>query len=210
MIRRPDRLLTTELSALACGPGMGDGRDATAWVEQACGLDIPLVLDADALNLMAGNPRLRQGVQARRAPTLLTPHPAEAGRLLKLRTSDVQNDRIAAARRLAEEFGAHVALKGCGTVIADPRGAWSINTSGNPGLATAGSGDVLTGLVTALLAQGWPASQALPAAVHLHGLAADRLAAKGIGPVGLTAGELIDSAREILNQWCVSAEPTIL
>ncbi|MDR0378667.1 MAG: bifunctional ADP-dependent NAD(P)H-hydrate dehydratase/NAD(P)H-hydrate epimerase, partial [Candidatus Accumulibacter sp.] len=92
-----------------------------------------------------------------------------------------------------------VALKGCGTVIAEPGGAWWINTTGNPGLSTAGSGDVLTGIITALLAQGWPARQALLAAVRLHGLAADRLVARHIGPIGLTAGELIDSARECLN-----------
>jgi NAD(P)H-hydrate repair Nnr-like enzyme with NAD(P)H-hydrate dehydratase domain len=90
-------------------------------------------------------------------------------------------------------------LKGCGTVIAEPGGAWWINTTGNPGLSTAGSGDVLTGIITALLAQGWPARQALLAAVRLHGLAADRLVARHIGPIGLTAGELIDSARECLN-----------
>ncbi|MDR2787390.1 MAG: NAD(P)H-hydrate dehydratase [Candidatus Accumulibacter sp.] len=199
MIRRPDRLPTTELSVLACGPGMGAGAEAIALIGGACHLDIPLVLDADALNGIAGNDELRLTVRTRRAPTLLTPHPAEAARLLDRHTREVQSDRIAAACELAACFNAHVALKGCGTVIAEPGGAWWINTSGNPGLATAGSGDVLTGIVTALLAQGWPACQALPAAVHLHGLAADRLAARNVGPIGLTAGELIDSARESLN-----------
>ncbi|MDR1933991.1 MAG: NAD(P)H-hydrate dehydratase [Candidatus Accumulibacter sp.] len=201
MIRRPSQLLRAELSALACGPGMGDDGEAIALIGEACRLEISLVLDADALNRIAENGELRRAVQARRAPTLLTPHPAEAARLLERHTREVQNGRIAAACALAAEFGAHVALKGCGTVIAEPGGAWSINTSGNPGLATAGSGDVLTGMIAALLAQGWPARQALPAAVHLHGLAADRLAARGIGPMGLTAGELIDSARDCLNQW---------
>jgi hydroxyethylthiazole kinase-like uncharacterized protein yjeF len=201
MIRRPDRLPAAELTVLACGPGMGEDPGTLARIRHACGLDIPLVLDADALNLLAGNPGLRRDLKDRRAPTLLTPHPAEAGRLLDIPTRAVQDDRIAAACGVAEEFGAHVALKGCGTVIAEPGGAWSINTTGNPGLATAGSGDVLTGIVTALLAQGWPAAQALPAAVHLHGSAADRLAARGIGPIGLAAGELIDSARECLNEW---------
>jgi hydroxyethylthiazole kinase-like uncharacterized protein yjeF len=199
MIRRPDRLLAAELSALACGPGMGGDGAAIALIGEACRLDIPLVLDADALNAIAGNDELRQAVRARRAPTLLTPHPAEAARLLGRHARDVQNDRSAAACALAADFNAHVALKGCGTVIAEPGGAWRINASGNPGLATAGSGDVLTGIVAALLAQGWPASRALPAAVHLHGLAADRLVAERVGPVGLTAGELIDGARECLN-----------
>jgi hydroxyethylthiazole kinase-like uncharacterized protein yjeF len=200
MIRHPDRLLATELSALACGPGMGDGDGARALIERACRLEIPLALDADALNQIAEDGALRRSVASRRAPTLLTPHPAEAARLLDCRTGEVQDDRIAAACALATEFDAHVALKGCGTVIADPGSTWFVNASGNPGLATAGSGDVLTGILTALLAQGWPAHQALPAAVHLHGLAADRLVSRGVGPIGLSAGELIDSARDCLNR----------
>jgi hydroxyethylthiazole kinase-like uncharacterized protein yjeF len=204
MIRRPGPLLTTELSALACGPGMGNSSAAVALIEEACNLDIPLVLDADALNRIAENGKLRLAVKARRAPALLTPHPTEAARLLACLTRDVQNDRIAAACELAASFDAFVALKGCGTVVAESGGAWSINTSGNPGLATAGSGDVLTGIVTALLAQGWPPQQALPAAVHLHGLAAEHLVAQHIGPIGLTAGELIDSARYCLNQWTLN------
>ncbi|MFT3960795.1 NAD(P)H-hydrate dehydratase [Propionivibrio sp.] len=208
MIRRPDRLLATELTALACGPGMGNNGEVIALIEAACGLDVPLVLDADALNRIAENGELRVAVKARRAPTLLTPHPTEAARLLDCHTRDVQRDRIAAAGELAARFDAHVALKGCGTIVAAPGGAWSINTTGNPGLATAGSGDVLTGIVTALLAQGWPAAQALPAAVHLHGAAAERLAARpgdSVGPIGLTAGEVIDGARACFNDWVRAA-----
>ena len=201
MIRRPDRLLATDLSALACGPGMGNNGEVIDLIETACSLDVPLVLDADALNRIAENGELHVAVSARTAPTLLTPHPAEAARLLDCYTSDIQNDRLAATLELATRFDAHVALKGCGTVVAAPDGRWFINTSGNPGLATAGSGDVLTGLATALLSQGWPPLDALLAAVHLHGCAADRLVAKGIGPIGLTAGELIDSARVYFNEW---------
>ncbi len=201
MIRHSDRLLATDLTALACGPGMGNNGEVIALLEIACGLDIPLVLDADALNRIAENGELHVALTARSAPTLLTPHPAEAARLLECRTGDIQRDRLAAARELAARFNARVALKGCGTVIAAPDGRWFINTSGNPGLATAGSGDVLTGFVTALLAQGWPAEQALLAAVHVHGCAAERLVEHGIGPYGLTAGELIDSARACFNAW---------
>ena len=204
MLRRPDRLLATDLTALACGPGMGNNGEVLALLENACSLDIPLVLDADALNRIAENGELHVAVKARHAPTLLTPHPAEAARLLECHTRDVQRDRIAAAGELATLFGACVALKGCGTVIATPEGAWFVNTSGNPGLATAGSGDVLTGFITALLAQGWPALQALLAAVHVHGAAADHLVARRIGPIGLTAGELIDAARTCFNQWTES------
>ncbi len=201
MIRRPDRLLATDLSALGCGPGMGNNGEVIDLIENACSLDVPLVFDADALNRIAENGELHVALCARTAPTLLTPHPAEAARLLDCQTSEIQNDRLAAALELASRFDAHVALKGCGTVVATPAGRWFINTTGNPGLATAGSGDVLTGLATALLAQGWPPLDALLAAVHLHGCAADRLAANGIGPIGMTAGELIDSARACFNEW---------
>jgi len=96
-------------------------------------------------------------------------------------------------------------LKGAGSIVAFPDGRWFINASGNAGLASAGTGDVLTGLVTALLAQGWQAGSALLGAVHLHGAAADLLVAQGVGPVGMTAGELAPAARCLLNQW-IAAE----
>ena len=201
MIRRPDRLLATDLTALACGPGMGNNGEVIALLEAACHLDIPLVLDADALNRLAENGELHVAVTARHAPTLLTPHPAEAARLLDCSIGEIQNDRIGAACQLATRFNACVALKGCGTIVATPEGDWFINTSGNPGLATAGSGDVLTGIVAALLAQGGSTRSALLAAVHVHGAAADRLVAGGTGPTGLSAGELIDAARHCLNDW---------
>jgi hydroxyethylthiazole kinase-like uncharacterized protein yjeF len=201
MLRTPVKLLGTDLSALACGPGMSTSAQALTLLGNACQLDLPLVLDADALNLVAGEGELHVALATRSAPTLLTPHPAEAARLLDCDVATVQADRLAAVLKLAERFNAFVALKGCGTLVASPEGAWFINTSGNPGLATAGSGDVLTGFISALLAQGWPPLAALLAAVHLHGAAADHLVARGCGPVGLTAGEIIDSARYLLNQW---------
>lgn len=205
MLRGAEQLLATELSVLACGPGLGTSPLALHLIGKTAPLDIPLVLDADALNLLAGNNALQDLIPKRTASTVLTPHPAEAARLLACEVKTIQKDRRLAAQQLAVKFNAHVALKGCGTVIASPSGHWFINTTGNPGLATAGSGDVLTGLVTALLAQGWPASDALVAAVHLHGEAADRLVNQGIGPIGLTAGELIDSARFCFNQWIYNA-----
>ncbi|MBN9424304.1 MAG: bifunctional ADP-dependent (S)-NAD(P)H-hydrate dehydratase/NAD(P)H-hydrate epimerase [Candidatus Accumulibacter sp. 66-26] len=201
MLRRPDALPVADLGALACGPGMGQSHEALARLDAACALDLPLVLDADALNLVAGEGNLQVALATRRAPTLLTPHPAEAARLLDGTTAAVQADRIAAALDLAARFNACVALKGCGTIVAAPDGRWFVNATGNPGLATAGTGDVLTGFVTALLAQGWPPLDALLAAVHLHGTAADALVAAGCGPLGLTAGELIDAARAVLNRW---------
>ena len=111
-------------------------------------------------------------------------------------------DDIAAARELATRYRAHVVVKGCGSVIATPDGTPCINASGHAGLASAGTGDVLSGLCVALLAQHWPAREALLAAVHLHGAAADLLAANDYGPIGLTAGELADAARAVFNGWC--------
>jgi NAD(P)H-hydrate repair Nnr-like enzyme with NAD(P)H-hydrate dehydratase domain len=102
---------------------------------------------------------------------------------------------------MARRYRAYVLLKGAGSIIAFPDGRWFINTSGNAGLASAGSGDVLTGLLTALLAQGWEAGSALLGAVHLHGAAADELVSQGVGPIGMTAGELAAAARSVLNRW---------
>ncbi len=159
----------------------------------------PLVLDADALNLVALEPALVQRLRNRSQPAILTPHPAEAGRLLQTSTSTIQGDRIAAAKSIAQRFNAAVALKGAGTVCVSPGGEWSINDSGNPGLASAGTGDVLAGIIGALLAQGYDGDRALRLGVCLHGAAADALVADGIGPVGMTAGELAGSVRKLIN-----------
>jgi ADP-dependent NAD(P)H-hydrate dehydratase / NAD(P)H-hydrate epimerase len=192
-------------TVLAIGPGLGQSGAAFALLRRATESTLPLVLDADALNLLAAHPTLFKHLARRVAATLLTPHPAEAARLLDVATDAVQADRVAAALELARRGQALVVLKGCGSVVATPAGHWYINATGNPGLASAGTGDVLTGCIAALLAQGWPTSEALLAAVHLHGAAADTLAAAGTGPVGLTAGELIDTARALLNRWLAHA-----
>jgi hydroxyethylthiazole kinase-like uncharacterized protein yjeF len=200
MLRRPGELLAdVPLTALAAGPGMGTDAAAQRLLAQALRLEVPLVLDADALNLVAAYTVLQSAVQARKHPTLLTPHPAECARLLAVATQDVQADRIGAAQRLAARLKSHVALKGNGTVVAAPDGRWWINASGNPGMASAGMGDALTGFVGALAAQGLAPEDALVAGVYLHGAAADALAARGTGPVGMTAGELIDAARALAN-----------
>jgi hydroxyethylthiazole kinase-like uncharacterized protein yjeF len=206
MLRKPDQLLTdVPLTAIAAGPGMGSDTAAQRLLAQALRFDVPLVLDADALNLIATYTVLQSAVVSRKHATLLTPHPAECARLLGGATKDVQADRIGAASRLAASLKSHVALKGNGTVIAAPDGRWWINASGNAGMASAGMGDVLTGLVGALAAQGVSPEDALVIGVHLHGAAADALVARGTGPVGLTAGELIDVARTIANGAGASA-----
>lgn len=200
MLRSAAQLLTTPLSALACGPGLGAEPLRAQLVEAAAALQIPLLLDADAINLLAAEGNLKIAIATRRAPTLLTPHPAEAARLLGSDTAAIQADRISAAIEIAGQFNAHVALKGCGTVLATPEGEWRINTTGNPGMGTAGMGDVLSGIVVALIAQGWPAHAALAGGVHLHGAAADLLAAEQ-GEIGIAAGETIAAARHLLNRW---------
>ena len=194
-------LLQTDLQALACGPGLGRSSEALRLLEQSLKAPVQLVLDADALNLLADDGRLEGNLTNRVGPAILTPHPAEAARLLGCSVRDIQNDRVRAAVELADRYRSHIALKGCGTVIALTDGRWWINNTGNPGMATAGMGDVLCGLIIALLAQNWPPEMALLAAVHLHGAAADRLVACGNGPVGLTAGEVIDPARALFNSW---------
>jgi hydroxyethylthiazole kinase-like uncharacterized protein yjeF len=200
MLRRPDALLAdVALGAVAAGPGMGTETAAQRVLAQALRLDVPAVLDADALNLVASYTVLQSAVLSRKAATLLTPHPAECARLLGVATKDVQADRIAAARQLAARMKSLVALKGNGTVLAASDGRWWINASGNPGMASAGMGDVLTGFVGALLAQGLAPEDALIAGVHLHGAAADALVDAGAGPVGLAAGELIEAGRALLN-----------
>ena len=189
----------SDAACLVVGPGLGQSDTSARWLDAALALNVPLVLDADALNLIAASPDRQQLLAGRTAPTVLTPHPAEAGRLLGDGTAAVQCDRLAVALAMAAKFSAHVVLKGVGSVCAAPDGRWWINASGNPGLAAAGMGDVLAGIVGALIAQGADAGAALRAAVHLHGLAADRLVASGVGPVGMTASEVAHAARDVFN-----------
>ena len=197
-------------TCLAIGPGLGQSKEALALLRRAITSKLPLLLDADALNLLASHPVLARNLARRTAPTLLTPHPAEAARLLGCDVASVQSDRIAAAQELAKRFTALTVLKGCGSIIALPNGRWFINTSGNAGLASAGSGDVLSGIAAALLAQGWPADLALPAAAHLHGCAADACVAAGIGPIGLSASETIEEARNVMNKWMATTHAQII
>jgi hydroxyethylthiazole kinase-like uncharacterized protein yjeF len=201
MLRHVDDALGQDLDAVVAGPGLGRSEHAATLVGAVLASDWPCVLDADALNLMADDQDLRDACERRSADTLLTPHPAEAARLLKLTVGEVQVDRVAAAQALAKRYNAHVVLKGNGSVIAARDGHWFINTSGNPGMASAGMGDVLSGILGALLAQRFSGESALVLGVHLHGAAADELAASGVGPVGLTAGEVTDAARKLWNRW---------
>jgi ADP-dependent NAD(P)H-hydrate dehydratase / NAD(P)H-hydrate epimerase len=203
MLRHPDDALGQDLDALVVGPGLGQGERAETLVGATLASDLPCVVDADALNLIAENEDLRHACARRSADTLLTPHPAEAARLLALSTADVQADRVKAAKILANNLNAHVVLKGAGSILVTRDGHWFVNTSGNPGMASAGMGDVLAGILGALLAQRYSGESSLVLGTHLHGAAADELVKKGIGPVGLTASEVIDAARRLWNAWLV-------
>ncbi|NGZ84881.1 NAD(P)H-hydrate dehydratase [Duganella aceris] len=187
-------------ATLVIGPGLGASDHATALLTRAIACDSALLADADALNLLAADPGLQSALAKRHAAVVLTPHPREAARLLGVGSGAVQADRVGAARSLAARFQACVVLKGSGTVIAAPNGDAVVNTTGNPALATAGTGDVLAGLCGSLLAQGWPQWEAALAAVWLHGMAADVLVTDGAGPIGLTASELIPAIRVALNR----------
>jgi hydroxyethylthiazole kinase-like uncharacterized protein yjeF len=202
-----------DMDVIVAGPGAGQSPSATSvsmfertLMPSLIASAKPLVLDADALNAIAANATLETDLAARtQAPTVLTPHPAEAARLLHRSTGEVNEDRVGCAIALAKRFNAHVVLKGAGSICAFPDGRWSINTTGNPGLAAAGSGDVLAGMIGAMLAQKLQPEKALQYAVCLHGAAADACVARGIGPVGLTASEISVEARAVLNSWTRAA-----
>ena len=201
MLRKPAAVLEKELvDVLVAGPGMGKAAPARRLLAAALAAPVPIVLDADALNAIAASRALAASLAKRKAVAILTPHPAEAARLLGVATARVQADRVASARAIAQRYRSLVVLKGNGSVIAVPDGKFWINPSGNPGMASAGMGDALSGMIAALCAQGADPLHALLAATYLHGAAADALAASGIGPIGITATEVIDRARALLNR----------
>lgn len=191
MFRPHATVADSECIVVGCGLGVDDtARSALAW---CLARPAALVVDADGLNLLATDAALRSALAARAAPTVLTPHPLEAARLAGGSARAVQADRIGAARRLAHALHSIVVLKGAGTVIAAPDGGTAVNPTGTPALATAGTGDVLAGMLGALLAQGFDPWQAVTAAVWLHGASAH-----DAGDVGLVAGEVALRAAEVL------------
>jgi len=172
------------------GPGLGRDRWAKSLFDAMLGRSLPLLVDADALNLLAQEPR-------RREDWILTPHPGEAARLLGCETREVQQDRLAAVKELARKFGGVVVLKGHGTLIAKEGEIPATCDRGNPGMATAGTGDVLAGIITALRAQLGDAFQAARAGVLVHALAGDRAAQAG--ERGMIASDLLAHLRPWLN-----------
>ena len=147
-----------------------------------------MVLDADALNCVAENPEI---LKRRRAEIIITPHPGEMARLCKSTAKEINLDRENTAKSFAEKYGVITVLKGHGTIIASPDGRALLNTTGNSGMATGGSGDVLAGMTAALLAQGKSAFDCAAAAVYLHGTAGD-LAAEKYGKISMLPGDMIE------------------
>lgn len=184
--------LCAAVVALVIGPGMDRFQGDSSWLrslwERA---SCPIVVDADALNMMAGAPDF-VGWGPRPAAVVLTPHPGEMARLAGVPVHEVQRDRIGVARRYAVQHSVTLVLKGARTVCATPGGAVYVNVNGNPGMATAGAGDVLAGVIASLLAQGHSAEQAACLGVYLHGAAGDRAAAKRHTPASLIAGDIIE------------------
>ena len=183
------------MSACAIGPGLTTHYETVQVVKDLIQrIAVPMVIDADAVNALAGNPGI---LLKAKAPVVLTPHPGEMARLLGVSAEDVQRDRINSAQEFAGKYGVTLVLKGAGTVIATPQGEVFINTTGNPGMATGGTGDVLTGMIGSLLSQGYGPTQAACLAVYLRGLAGD-LAAGEKGEAGMIAGDVIEKIPEAI------------
>lgn len=196
-------------SALALGPGLSTHEETVLLARRivsAC--PVPVVVDADGLNALAGD---LSALHSCAAPVILTPHPGEMGRLLGLSNSEVQADRVGLAERFAQEHGCHLVLKGSRTIIARPDGGIHVNPTGNPALASGGSGDVLTGILAGFLARGFSPDMAAICGVYLHGLSADFLA-ESMGEAGILAGDLIEAipglaAALSAGEWPLEAAP---
>ncbi|WP_369408834.1 NAD(P)H-hydrate dehydratase [endosymbiont of Lamellibrachia barhami] len=190
--------LIERADAIALGPGLGRGEWGRSLYQQALASGLPLVVDADALNLLAQEP-------IKRSDWILTPHPGEAGRLLGEKTSQIQANRFEALKSLQERFGGAQVLKGAGTLITDGSSRPpALCSDGNPGMATGGSGDILTGIIAALLVQGFAPGLAAELGVSLHAAAGDRAAVQG--ERGMLAGDLLSELRPLLNLECDSYE----
>lgn len=186
-------------AALVIGPGLEPNEDLKALLAAVLPkLTVPVVLDAGALDALDSGPEELKTIGG---PVVITPHPGEMGRLLGRTADAVEKDRLGAARDAAERGGCITVLKGAGTVVIDPADPVArINLSGNPGMASAGTGDVLSGLLGGLLAQGYPAAAAARIAVHLHGLAGD-MAARRLCQTALTATDLLDDLPFAIREW---------
>jgi hydroxyethylthiazole kinase-like uncharacterized protein yjeF len=189
--------LAEERDVVVLGPGLGQAADTRAVAREIVRhCPVPLVVDADGLNALAAADDAVGLLRGREAPTVITPHPGEMARLVGKTVAEVQGDRVETARALADAAGAVVVLKGQGTVVALPEGKCAVNPTGNPGMATGGTGDVLSGMIGALLAHG-ECGRAATAGVFVHGLAGD-IAARRLGEDALLAGDLVEAIPEAI------------
>jgi NAD(P)H-hydrate epimerase len=188
-----------EMQALALGPGMSRAPESAELARRIVAESpAPVVLDADGLNAFAGRTELLAAAR-RRSPLVMTPHLGELARLTGLSAAALEEARLDVARRFAQEWGVVLVMKGAPTVVASPTGEATVNPTGNPGMATIGMGDVLTGVVSAFLAQGLAPYDAARAAVYVHGLAAD-LAHARVGTLGLVAGDVTAALPQALDR----------
>ncbi len=197
-----DRILelAAKAKALVIGPGLGRHEETGQLFQQILPhLTASLVLDADALNLLSSQEGLLKALRALQVPVILTPHPGEAARLMKTTIAEVEQNRLKVARQIAAEYNAVAVLKGRHTVIASPQGDARVNPTGNRGLATGGTGDILSGILGGLLAQGLSAFDAASTGVYLHGLAGEK-ASRRLGPDGLLATDLLPILPRLLRQ----------
>ena len=180
---------------LATGPGIGTAAETGQLIRKLLRkCEIPMVIDADGLNNIAGHNAILEKLKA---PAVLTPHPGEMARLTGLSIARIQRDRTGCARDFAAATGTIIVLKGAGTVVALPDGTVHVNTTGNPGMASGGTGDVLTGIIAGLITQGYSPETSAVAGVYLHGAASDAIAAAG-KPIGYLAGDIIEQIPEQL------------
>lgn len=188
-------------TSVVIGPGLGAGAfDYVSHVVEKCAeIRIPLVIDADALNAISEDVSVLKKASKKGARIVITPHPGEAGRLLGVSVKEVQSDRLGFAKRLFEKTGVTVVLKGAGTIVASGEKVF-INPTGNPGMASAGTGDVLSGIIGAFLSQGAPDISAACAGVYLHGLCGDEVA-KRRGETGFLATDILNELPVLINSF---------
>jgi len=186
-----DKIIKSAFDVLIIGPGLGQDKSTQAMVRKLVRkIRKPIVIDADGLNALAGHLKILLKIKDRRLTAILTPHPGEMARLLGVSTKTVQKNRKEIAREFAKDYRLTVVLKGDHTVVADYKGHIYINKTGNPGMATGGSGDVLTGIIASFLGQGLDAFSACKYGVYIHGLAGD-IAARANTEISLIASDII-------------------
>lgn len=177
------------LDVIAIGPGIGKNKDTIKVVEEILKTsENPIVLDADGLNCIAADPSI---LLKRKGPTVITPHPGELSRLLKVSTKEIQENRIKYSRKISKDYNIVTVLKGANTIVTNKEDDIYINNTGNPGMATAGSGDVLTGIIASFIGQGIEVVDAAKLGVYLHGMAGD-LAKGEYGEYGLIAEDILE------------------